>query len=284
MRAMRRSRQGFTLIELLVVIAIIAILAAILFPVFAQAREKARQTSCLTNLKQIGTGLAMYLQDYDDVFPFNWFGRAPDVWWLSRPETGTGAGLAYKWMDAIYPYVKNEQIFTCPSDPSPRREYIYRNRLTGQVPTTMARYETTRWGSYCINMANWAQTPGRGVPPTSQWGDQGNHLLRTLAMVNAPAQTAWVVEGNGSFEVAWPNIAANPRIFNWNGVRVLALLPPTNVPAFHYEGAVVPRHQDRSNVVWCDGHASTMDVDRLNQRASEGTSKGATRYFTIEDD
>src|SRR3954470_2379983 len=66
---MRRRNQGFTLIELLVVIAIIAILAAILFPVFAQAREKARQTSCTSNLKQLGTGLMMYAQDYDEMMP-----------------------------------------------------------------------------------------------------------------------------------------------------------------------------------------------------------------------
>jgi prepilin-type N-terminal cleavage/methylation domain-containing protein/prepilin-type processing-associated H-X9-DG protein len=274
------KHRGFTLIELLVVIAIIAILAAILFPVFAQAREKARQSACLSNVKQIGTGLTMFLQDYDDVFPFNWFGRTPDVWWLTLPGTGN----AYKWMDAIYPYVKNEGIFTCPGDPSPRREYIYQGRLTAQLPATMARWETTRWGSYSINMGNWAQTPGRGVPPTSQWGANGNHLLRSLPMMSSPAQTVWVVEGNGSFEVAWPGIPNNPRIQNWNGVRVLALLPPTNTPGFHYEGAVVPRHQDRANVVWCDGHASTMDVDRLNERATEGSSKGALRYFTIEED
>src|SRR5947208_15595614 len=100
------SRQGFTLIELLVVIAIIAILAAILFPVFAQAREKARQTGCLSNLKQIGTGLMMYTQDYDEAYPCNWYGGL----WDTLPN-----GKQYKWMDAVYPYVKNEQVFSCPS-------------------------------------------------------------------------------------------------------------------------------------------------------------------------
>ena len=67
---LRNRRTGFTLIELLVVIAIIAILAAILFPVFAQAREKARQTSCLSNAKQLGLGISMYVQDYDETMPF----------------------------------------------------------------------------------------------------------------------------------------------------------------------------------------------------------------------
>jgi len=284
MYSRNQTQRGFTLIELLVVIAIIAILAAILFPVFAQAREKARQSSCLSNLKQLGTGLTLYLQDYDDVFPFNWFGATPAVWWVTQPESGPGSGLAYKWMDAIYPYVKNERIFTCPSDGSPRGEYIYRGRLTAPVPTEWNKPETTRWGSYCINMANWGQALGRGVPPTSQWGDRGNHLLRTLSMVDAAAQTVWVVEGNGSFEVAWQNVSNNPRIYDWNGIRIMAWLSPKTLPGFWYEGAIVPRHQNRTNVVWCDGHASTMDVDRLMERAPEGPSKNAMRHFTIEND
>ena len=73
MLSRHRQREGFTLIELLVVIAIIAILAAILFPVFAQAREKARQTSCTSNLKQQGTAMMMYAQDYDESYPSNWY-------------------------------------------------------------------------------------------------------------------------------------------------------------------------------------------------------------------
>src|SRR3712207_3033945 len=80
----QRKRNGFTLIELLVVIAIIAILAAILFPVFAQAREKARQTSCLSNLKQWGNGFMMYAQDYDETLPSQQFGpNAAQVSWVS---------------------------------------------------------------------------------------------------------------------------------------------------------------------------------------------------------
>src|SRR5436305_7895257 len=103
----RMKQRAFTLIELLVVIAIIAILAPILFPVFAQAREKARQSACLSNLNQIGTALMMYTQDYDEAFPCNWYGSL----WPTTPN-----GKAYKWMDAVFPYVKNEQVFTCPSD------------------------------------------------------------------------------------------------------------------------------------------------------------------------
>src|SRR5947209_12458259 len=103
---------GFTLIELLVVIAIIAILAAILFPVFAQAREKARQTTCLSNCKQIGMALMQYEQDWDESNPGVWFGPYTAASW-SQPSNAT---LYYKWMDAVYPYVKNEQVFNCPSD------------------------------------------------------------------------------------------------------------------------------------------------------------------------
>lgn len=92
-------RNGFTLIELLVVIAIIAILAAILFPVFARAREKARQASCASNLKQITLGWLMYIQDYDERTPlFGTDHASEDSWWMNK----------------VQPYVKNEQLFQCP--------------------------------------------------------------------------------------------------------------------------------------------------------------------------
>jgi len=94
-------RRGFTLIELLVVIAIIAILAAILFPVFARAREKARQASCSSNLKQLALSDLMYMQDYDEMT----HGR----------RTSYAAATPYWWPALIVPYVKNDQIFRCPS-------------------------------------------------------------------------------------------------------------------------------------------------------------------------
>ena len=95
-------KKGFTLIELLVVIAIIAILAAILFPVFAQAREKARQTNCLSNLKQIGTSVQLYVDDFDETYP-----ASTDAWdCTDQANTFTGR---------LYPYVKNWSLFRCPS-------------------------------------------------------------------------------------------------------------------------------------------------------------------------
>lgn len=104
----RRAAKGFTLIELLVVIAIIAILAAILFPVFAQAREKARQTSCLSNEKQTGLAILQYVQDYDENYPS---GR-----W--SPVTPVALQYGQAWAGSIYPYSKSGQILRCPDDPT----------------------------------------------------------------------------------------------------------------------------------------------------------------------
>jgi prepilin-type N-terminal cleavage/methylation domain-containing protein/prepilin-type processing-associated H-X9-DG protein len=107
----RRLARAFTLIELLVVIAIIAILAAILFPVFAQAREKARQTSCLSNQKQIGSGIMMYVQDNDETYPQCYY-------YKNNTDTmnGSSNGGYVTWTVTLQPYVKNERLFVCPSD------------------------------------------------------------------------------------------------------------------------------------------------------------------------
>jgi prepilin-type N-terminal cleavage/methylation domain-containing protein/prepilin-type processing-associated H-X9-DG protein len=115
--------KGFTLIELLVVIAIIAILAAILFPVFAQAREKARQTSCLSNCKQWGTATRMYMQDYDDIYPLAW---------NDRGENG--------YDTALFPYIKSKGVYECPSNKVTPRYYGWSYATTGPLP-----------GSYALN-------------------------------------------------------------------------------------------------------------------------------------
>jgi prepilin-type N-terminal cleavage/methylation domain-containing protein len=119
------KKKAFTLIELLVVIAIIAILAAILFPVFAQAREKARATSCLSNLKQIGTASMMYVQDYDEQYypsSYNCVVTCPEYLDASSNVIPAAKGLGgnalktYYWVYLLQPYVKNYQMFKCPSN------------------------------------------------------------------------------------------------------------------------------------------------------------------------
>ena len=111
------SHNGFTLIELLVVIAIISILAAILFPVFARARENARRASCMSNLKQFGLGLMMYAQDYDETYaPYASGGQGPNppggAWSLGNDADGNPVR---SWAQLLYPYTKSTQIFVCPS-------------------------------------------------------------------------------------------------------------------------------------------------------------------------
>jgi prepilin-type N-terminal cleavage/methylation domain-containing protein/prepilin-type processing-associated H-X9-DG protein len=143
---MHRSRipvsRGFTLIELLVVIAIIAILAAILFPVFAQAREKARSISCLSNTKQMGAGLMQYLQDYDETIILNSYGGAP-----------TGSS----WPDHLQPYVKNNGILVCPS-----ASKATTGTLPGTWVTIQGRNCTYALNNVYFNNATWGQIFEKG--------------------------------------------------------------------------------------------------------------------------
>ena len=126
---MRSNRQGFTLIELLVVIAIIAILAAILFPVFARARENARKASCMSNLKQLATGEMMYVQDYDERFQISY--TIPSLAVPGAGGSADGSNVNW-WRFPLQPYVKNWRVYTCPSgtgvaDPSAPGDQLLTN-------------------------------------------------------------------------------------------------------------------------------------------------------------
>ncbi|HVK02066.1 MAG TPA: prepilin-type N-terminal cleavage/methylation domain-containing protein [Armatimonadaceae bacterium] len=153
-------RSGFTLIELLVVIAIIAILAAILFPVFAGAREKARQTSCLSNTRQYSTATMMYVQDYDETFPFSA--------WMNGACVAT-----FYW--AVHPYVKNDQITKCPSDDDPAKVV----ELVG-APCA----DTPPLNSYVVNHALFTNGFFPGAAPAA------------LGDVPRPAETVLNYDGN----------------------------------------------------------------------------------------
>jgi prepilin-type N-terminal cleavage/methylation domain-containing protein/prepilin-type processing-associated H-X9-DG protein len=150
---MQRHRpKGFTLIELLVVIAIIAILAAILFPVFAQAREKARQASCISNLKQIELAWQMYLQDYDErTLPADFYSpltRKSEPWWQFPYPAGP-----------LGPYIKNEQIFFCPSD-------------AARAGTLGNLGKAARLISYSMNIWIGGGNMGLGAGTINDWADR----------------------------------------------------------------------------------------------------------------
>lgn len=179
-----RSTAAFTLIELLVVIAIIAILAAILFPVFAQAREKARQTSCLSNLKQIGLGTMMYVQDYDETYPMNiYLGFEPTP-------------CVHISQVAIMPYIKNMGVYTCPSDPHPF-DFPKGMAAITMPPVCKASPNITKV-SYVPNFSliDWGN-------PNNFVGNDPERAVKTMASVEYPAETAAFYDGTHSLPDAY---------------------------------------------------------------------------------
>jgi prepilin-type N-terminal cleavage/methylation domain-containing protein len=172
---MKRQR-AFALIELLVVIAIIAILAAILFPVFAKAREKARQTSCLSNTRQIGIGLMQYCQDYDDMYYIDE---------QRYPTTNKGP------LDMTMPYVKNEQIWVCPTMRSP---------VWDTTPCPPGR----RCGTYQFHF-------GAAGPEANPGGTYIGTLGLGMGRVVAPGNKIICVEGVQECGWFWPHCGGGPQ-------------------------------------------------------------------------
>jgi prepilin-type N-terminal cleavage/methylation domain-containing protein/prepilin-type processing-associated H-X9-DG protein len=225
----RNRRSAFTLIELLVVIAIIAILAAILFPVFAQARAKARQVACLSNMKQIGTGLMMYAQDYDETLPGNnaRFGGLNTGQGIRTPPTQASA-LNLIPRD-IQPYLKNWDLFICPQA-KPRQ----------RTPPSSgdALPEKNRNTSYPYN---------------------GIVMFRTLAAIPEPAGIIFMREeidyvSYSSMRPRWANDSDPPpgQVYSGPG-----LYNSFNVNSFDYN------HNEGANLLYCDGHAKWSKKTRI---------------------
>ena len=210
-------RRGFTLIELLVVIAIIAILAAILFPVFARAREKARQSSCLSNVKQVMLGVLMYAQDYDEMVPLIYTTGAPAVNFVV-------------WPTAVQPYVKNDQVWVCPS-----------NRFNHC--TTVGAWAYVQWAnnfpiSYGYN--NWRGENGVAGLPWSGYEGFRSNTLRSLGTVRQPARVIFTGDGRGCYQYYWTT--AN-YVDQYNATSSTTWKP----------------HNGGANFGFMDGHAKWMN-------------------------
>ena len=241
----RKQTNGFTLIELLVVIAIIAILAAILFPVFAQAREKARSTSCLSNAKQIGTGFAMYLQDYDERF-------MPTVTERQAPASiaDTAAARApYSYRMTLDPYIKSQQIFKCPS------------ALPWPAPGAGDWYPTD-YGAH-LNEANIVPASNNHALDYSGKGtvdltDFGFNETTPLASISFPAQFIVVADAGRTINTGSPSRGGlypfGPKALpNWE------LLDDGN------SSVVIARHTQGANFAYGDGHAKWRKPEQTHK-------------------
>lgn len=216
-------RAAFTLIELLVVIAIIAILAAILFPVFGQAKEAAKKTACLSNGRQIGVAFLLYANDHDDALPFGSF--------PSRTST---------WTEQCQPYIKNRGVFRCPSDDSTN----WNTPAPGGPPLT-------RLSSYLLNAWMMAAAPPLPASP-----------FNTLTSAANPAGTIFVAEAarNGFQDHFNPRFWGNPPELNDPVMNPISWDTPANLPrSIHirrHSGEV-------SNYIFLDGHSKAHRFDGL---------------------
>ena len=248
--------RAFTLIELLVVIAIIAILAAILFPVFARARENARRASCMSNLKQIGLGIMQYTQDYDEHLPAGFLSYAGAVY----PD---GSTHTESWRVAIFPYVKSVQVFNCPSADSflewkggyyiTRAAYAYNYLAPTGTGLTNVGVNLGGYDSYpAANLAAIADASG-----TIMVTESSSALIRFNTNPSYLATDA-TLHDTGSCDSYYPGSAA------------YAVLSCARAP-----------HMDTMNTLFADGHVKSMKWQTI---LGSTTNINVVRYWTTTDD
>lgn len=238
-------RPGFTLIELLVVIAIISILAAILFPVFARARENARRSSCLSNLKQMGLSMMMYVQDYDEHLTPLYNSNAG----ITLPD-GTTNSTAL-WFHMLYPYMKNTQIMNCPSEST----VVWTSgTYTGLIPYGY-NYTAPTWvcSSNCgVNLGT-ANQPGA-----------------KLAAIDDTAQTIMITDSQYYYSL----IGSTPRTpANADGSECIA-------PSYSSSKCTAARHLETVGTLFVDGHVKAMQWKTI----MGGTNVNYYRYWTTSSD
>jgi prepilin-type N-terminal cleavage/methylation domain-containing protein/prepilin-type processing-associated H-X9-DG protein len=239
-----KQRAAFTLIELLVVIAIIAILAAILFPVFARARDNARRSSCMSNLKQIGLGIMMYVQDYDEKYPPRGtlsYDTPPDGLWYQN-STISPPNISWFWQQLIYPYTKSDQVYVCPSAPATSHPYSGNYGTNGNILVGV---------SSSVPVVNIAALQ---APSTVYMiMDAGPYYL-TPDMVYSPVGSFWYLPGTEKYV----GVAAADVVDSLGDH-----LNTTAQADYASDG----RHFDGVNMAFGDGHVKWLKVSEVYNEA-----------------
>jgi prepilin-type N-terminal cleavage/methylation domain-containing protein/prepilin-type processing-associated H-X9-DG protein len=232
-------KRGFTLIELLVVIAIIAVLAAILFPVFSQAKDAAKKTSCLSNLKQMGTAFALYLNDSDGVYPTCDNDMAKIEGKPPEPETPEADGPPERdWTITTQPYIKNFDILRCPSDSSLKPKDPKNPDLTREYRTS---YSINGWAEYSLSES--------AITKPSNWV-----LLAERNNQARGPKTWWMFYW-------WTWQGSSPQVW-----------PPSDTPSPHEkadEDLALHRHNGNSNWLFGDGHSKHAVFESLWKPGAE---------------